>query len=189
MTMNMNRLGLFVLASAVACAGDQPLESNPSLPPSVASAVVARTYSTTFPLTENPISDGGQWINGGTVGLDWTNVSTTPGRAIGHQVGASYTDATALLTGAWSPDQRVTATVFAAGALNEECYSEVEMRLRSSISAHSNRGYEVGFKVSQSSVAYLIIVRWNGALGDFTYLANLHAAQYGVKNGDVVSAR
>ncbi len=153
-----------------------------------APTVGARTYSTTFPLTENPISDGGQWINGGTVGLDWTNVSTTPGRAIGHQVGASYTDATALLTGAWSPDQRVTATVFAAGALNEECYSEVEMRLRSSISAHSNRGYEVGFKVSQSSVAYLIIVRWNGALGDFTYLANLHAAQYGVKSGDVVSA-
>src|SRR5260221_2997308 len=50
------------------------------------------SYSTSFPLTENPISEGGRWVNGGLLGLDWTNVSTTPGLAIGHQVAASYTD-------------------------------------------------------------------------------------------------
>jgi hypothetical protein len=148
-----------------------------------------RTYSSLFPLTENPISDGGQWINGGTVGLDWTNVSTAGGQAIGHQVGASHTDATALLTGPWGANQQATARVFSVGTLNEACYSEVELRLRSSLAAHSNRGYEIGFKVSQSSQAYLIVVRWNGALGNFTVLLNRTGSQYGVKDGDIISAK
>jgi hypothetical protein len=39
----------------------------------------AHRYTTNFPLTENPISEGGRWINGGAVGLDWTNVSTKAG--------------------------------------------------------------------------------------------------------------
>jgi hypothetical protein len=147
-----------------------------------------RTYTTSFPLTENPVSQGGNWINGATVGLDWTNVSTTPGLAIGHQVGPSYTDATAILTGAWGPNQRATATVYSVSP-NDACSQEVELRLRSALSARVSRGYEISFKVSQSSAAYLIIVRWNGALGDFTYLFNQSGAQYGVKTGDVVSAR
>jgi hypothetical protein len=146
-----------------------------------------RVYTTGFPLTENPISEGGNWINGGAIGLDWTNVSTTPGLAIGHQVGASYTDATALLTGSWGPSQRVSASVH-SGPLNDACYQEVELRLRSAVSAHVNTGYEVSFKVSQSSAAYLIIVRWNGPLGNFTYLLNQSGAQFGVVTGDVVSA-
>src|ERR1700704_5961227 len=73
---------------------------------------MAGSYQTDFPATENPISEGGRWINGGLLGLDWTNVSTTPGLAIGHQVGANFTDATALLAGAWGPDQMATATVY-----------------------------------------------------------------------------
>ena len=32
------------------------------------------SYSTTFPLTENPISEGGSWTNGGATGLGWANV-------------------------------------------------------------------------------------------------------------------
>jgi hypothetical protein len=38
---------------------------------------------TNFPLTEDPISEGGNWIGGGTTGLDWNNVQTTPGFANG----------------------------------------------------------------------------------------------------------
>src|SRR5215813_11451279 len=41
------------------------------------------SYSTTFPLTENPISEGGSWTNGGATGLDWANVQTTPGLSFG----------------------------------------------------------------------------------------------------------
>ena len=42
---------------------------------------VAKTYTTNFPLMENPISEGGNWVNGQAVGLDWTDIRTTPGFA------------------------------------------------------------------------------------------------------------
>jgi hypothetical protein len=151
------------------------------------SGAAGRTYTTRFPLTENPISEGGLWINGGTTGLDWHDVSTTPGLAIGHQSGSSYTDGTALLTGAWGPIQSVEAVVHTVKQ-QDSCYQEVEMRLRSALSPHSCTGYEISFKMSKTSGAYLIIVRWNGKLGDFTYLQNLKGAQYGVSDGDIVKA-
>jgi len=149
---------------------------------------IAGTYTTNFPLTENLISEGHNWINGGTVGLDWTNVSTTPGLAIGHEGGyVSFTDATAILTGTWGPTQTVQATVYTVNQ-KDECYQEVELRLRSTLSAHSSTGYEISFKCSKSSHAYMAIVRWNGRLGNFTYLAQYRGAQYGVANGDTVKA-
>ena len=147
----------------------------------------SRTYSTRFPLTENPISEGSNWINGQTTGIDWHDVSTTPGLAIGHQSGKSYTDGTALLTGTWGPTQSVEATVHTVHP-NDACYQEVEMRLRSALSAHSCTGYEISFKASKTSSAYLIIVRWNGAVGDFTMLKQYNGAQYGVADGDTVKA-
>jgi hypothetical protein len=36
--------------------------------------------------------------------------------------------------------------------------------------------------------AYAEIVRWNGRLGDFTYLDRHNGTQFGVKSGDVVKA-
>jgi hypothetical protein len=146
------------------------------------------TYTTAFAATEWPLSEGGRWLNGRTEGRDWSDVSSTPGFAIGHQTGASYTDATALLKGRWGPNQRATATVFATTTLTEDCSSEVELRLRSTITRRRNRGYEVSFKVSQTDAAYLIIVRWNGALGDFSYLFKGMGVRYAIKNGDVISA-
>ena len=146
-----------------------------------------RVYTTNFPLTENPISEGGNWINGQAVGLDWHDVSTTPGLAIGHQSGSSYTDGTALLTGAWGPTQTVEAVVHTVNP-KESCYQEVEMRLRSNLTAHSCTGYEISFKATKSASAYLIIVRWNGPVGDFTYLKNSTGAQYGIAEGDTVKA-
>jgi hypothetical protein len=147
------------------------------------------SYTTNFPGVESPISEGGRWINGGTNGIDWTDVWSLGGKAIGREVGRTYTDGTALLTGTWGANQQATATVFSSGTVSGDCYPEVELRLRSAIAPHSIRGYEVGFKVTSASDAYLIIVRWNGPYGDFTYLLNAHAAQYGVKDGDVVSAK
>ena len=134
-----------------------------------------------------PISEGGNWLNGQTDGLDWHDMSTTPGLAIGHQSGTSYTDGTALLTGSWGPNQTVEAVVHAVNP-KDSCYQEVELRLRSTLTPHSCTGYEISFKATKTSGAYLIIVRWNGPLGDFTYLVNTMGAQYGVTEGDVVKA-
>jgi len=52
-------------------------------------------YITSFPLTENPISEGGKWINGLTTGLDWSDVRTVSGIAYNDQTkDAHYNDAT-----------------------------------------------------------------------------------------------
>ncbi len=81
----------------------------------LAAVAVAQTYTTHFPLTENPISEGGKWINGGVVGLDWTNVQTTPGFAFGTMPGTAgspgFADSWALLSGTWGPDQTAQATI------------------------------------------------------------------------------
>jgi len=149
---------------------------------------IARTYTTSFPRTENPISEGGNWINGKVVGLDWNNVSTTPGLAIGHQPGnVHYTDGTALLSGLWGSNQTVQATVY-VGTTYSDDFPEVEIRLRSSLLAHSCTGYEIAFKAFKDSSSYMAIARWNGPVGSFTVLTQLHGYQFGVANGDVVKA-
>ena len=73
---------------------------------------IAGTYATNFPLTENPTSEGGYWING----IDWADVATTPGRAFGTQTvnSPNYSDSTALLIGSWGPNQTAQGTVFIA---------------------------------------------------------------------------
>ena len=146
---------------------------------------IAATYTTNFSLIENPISEGGHWINGLTNGIAWFDVATTPRKAFGTQtgIGPNYADSTALLTGSWGPTQTVEATVFIA-ATNTTSFQEVELRLRSSLSAHSCTGYEVLFSVNPAN-RYCQIVRWNGPLGDFTLL---DARSVGVVNGDVVKA-
>lgn len=145
-------------------------------------------YTTSFPLGENPISESGSWECGRTVGLDWADVATTPGRAFGLESGITgYDDATALLTGTWGPNQTVQATVYTANQ-NDKLWEEVELRLRSSLSGHSATGYEILFKCSKTGKAYSDIVRWNGLLGSFTYLSHKDGAEYGVADGDVVKA-
>ena len=148
----------------------------------------AQTYSTSFVLTENPISENQRWVNGKDVGIDWANAATTTAVAIGRQSGAGgYDDATALLTGNWGADQSVEATVHTKNQ-NEGFYEEVELRLRSTLSPHINTGYEVNFRCLKTPRAYVQIVRWNGLVGDFTYLVDKSGAKYGVANGDVVRA-
>lgn len=149
--------------------------------------VAPRRYDTRFASNENPISENGAWINGGREGVDWTNVSIANGHAVGHQVAASYTDATALLRGAWPSNQLAEAVVFATHPL-ARCYQEVELRLRSAITSHRNTGYEIAYSAWRGPTAYVLIVRWNGRLGDFTYLVNARGARYGVSDGDTVRA-
>ena len=152
-----------------------------------APAVGAHTYTTNFPLTENPISEGGRWINGGTVGLDWGNVRTAGGLAYGANLPQTYADPTAILSGAWLSDQSVQGTVY-WGNPTLAAGPAVELHLRMTVGAHSITGYECTFGRS-STDTYLLIVRWNGALGNFTILLNTHhASNYAVVTGDVVKA-
>ena len=150
-------------------------------------------YTTSFSRTENPISEDGQWTNGQKDGLDWANVQMTPGFAFGTQAGGNrsvpvkYDDSTALLAGRWGPNQTAQATVHTVNQ-NGKIYEEVELRLRSTLSPHNATGYEIYFKCSKDPKAYCSIVRWNGALGSFTYLNIIYGSKYGVADGDVIKA-
>jgi len=154
----------------------------------LAAVAVAQTYTTNFPLTENPISEGGKWINAGVVGLDWNNIRTTPGFAFGTDPGTvPYADAWALLIGTWGPDQTAQATIKDQNP-NTNCYQEHELVLRGNLSAHSATGYEITVRATNDANSYLLIARWNGALGNFSILTFLSGSAYGVKTGDVFEA-
>jgi hypothetical protein len=60
----------------------------------------------------------------------------------------------------------------------------VEVILRWADSAHNARGYECNVAFDGS---YAQIVRWNGPVGDYTYLAN-GSVPGGIHDGDTVSA-
>ena len=153
-------------------------------------SVSATTYTTNFPNTENPIAEGGNWKNGAADGIDWTNCRTKPGLVFGTESGTGrnqYDDSTCILGGKWGPQQTVQATVFSQNQ-SDAYFQEVELRLHSTMSAHSSTGYEVLFRAYHPG-GYATIVRWNGALGKFTYLNQKASSNYkGIRTGDVVKA-
>lgn len=150
------------------------------------------SYTTSFGATEQPISEGGKWISGKAIGLDWTDVRTSVGLAYGTESGTgkgneAYDDSAALLTGAWRRDQTTEAEVHSINQ-NDDDFEEVELRLRSSLSSHNATGYEVLFRCSKTANAYASIVRWDGRQGMFTYLSQKKGSEFGVTDGDVIKA-
>ena len=91
------------------------------------------------------------------------------------------------MTGVWAPNQTAEAQVHIT-TQHDNIFEEVELRLRSTLVPHRATGYEVLFRCSKSPKAYAAIVRWNGALGDFTGLKSAAGAQFGVADGDTVKA-
>jgi hypothetical protein len=171
---------------------------------------VVRSYSTQFERDEDPLSEDGMWVQGQTDGIDWIDVMTRDGRVFGKvsrmtaaekraeqsDLGAGadegaaegdYDDPTAVLSGEWGRNQHAKATVFCQNPTNEY-FQEVELRLRSTITPNSCTGYEVFWRALKTDEGYAEIVRWNGAIGDFTSLEKRIGEEFGVKDGDVVEA-
>jgi hypothetical protein len=165
-------------------------------------ANVRHPYSTAFPLTENPISEGGNWVGGSTAGATfaslwargriwrggrlWGNVQTASGLAYGVSEPTDYGDPTAILTGKWGPAQTVTATVKINKTPAGRCCHEVELRLRTTISSKSITGYEAYCSVMPNN-PYCHIARWNGPNGSYWNFETGTSADY-VKEGDVMKA-
>jgi hypothetical protein len=169
----------FVLCFLTACSSNQAYRSY---------GRAQGTYNTTFPIAENSISEGGNWINGRDTGLDWANIQTVPGLSMGTQSGeVQYNDSTALVTGVWAPNQVAEAQVHSINQ-DDNIFEEVELHLRSTLGPHRATGYEIMFRCSKSPKAYAGIARWNGAYGDFTELKSATGAQFGVADGDTVRA-
>ena len=168
--------------------GEEPVEECfrglESLPAAEASPI----YSTAFDGDEDPLSEGGKWINDG---LDWTRIRKQGGIAYGTQTGTNqgahrYDDSYAHLSG-FPPDQEAWAQVQIAKP-DSSCHQELEILLRWTSSAHSTTGYECFARCLSDDSSYLQIVRWEGPLGKFTYLADKRGADYGLKNGDTLKA-
>jgi hypothetical protein len=169
-----------------------------------------RSYRTDFPLTENPISEQGAWLNGRKDGIDWIDVisgggyaygevsrmtvaerrieqgNLAPGDSASAPVG-DYDDPTAVLDGVWGRNQHGKATVYCLNP-TDEYFQEVQIRLRSSIRPHYCSGYEVFWRCLKEDEGYAEIVRWNGKVGDWISLARHVGVDYGVEHGDVVEA-
>jgi hypothetical protein len=145
------------------------------------------SYTTQFPLVESPISESGRWHH---TGLDWTNVDTSGGVALGTQaLGVTrsgpgrYNDSYAYLS-AFPADQQASAVVH-MGTIDPSCTHEVEILLRWADSANNARGYECNVAWDGS---YVEIVRWNGPVGDFTYLGVTGSVPGGIHDGDTLKA-
>jgi hypothetical protein len=165
-----------------------------------------RSYSTQFPLDEDPISEGGAWLNGRKDGIDWIDIVSKNGVAYGEvsRMGVperraeqgdivddapegDYDDPTAVLTGEWGPNQLAKAVVFSRNP-TDAYYQEVQIRLRHTMRPSFCSGYEVFFRCLKTEAAYAEIVRWNGTVGDWTSLQRHVGVQYGVEDGDEISA-
>ena len=125
------------------------------------------SYATSFPLTENPISEGGRWRHDDPL---QTPVKTIAGIAYGTQDGTGgFDDSDAFLSG-FGPNHRITTTLFLDPGLSGSHFREGEHLLRWSVGAlydpgggfgntHSY-GYEVSFAYDG---AYAHVGRFKGA--------------------------
>lgn len=150
-------------------------------------------FPTNFPLTENPISQSNKWLLGGVDGLDWHNQQTVTGKTFGtsfaHDGGISdYDDNLAVLKTSYrtyANNQFAEGITYRAGGYAPTINHETELLLRFALTAHSATGYEILWSYD----GWIVIVRWNGALGDYTELESTGAPIAGdAADGDVIRA-
>jgi hypothetical protein len=122
------------------------------------------SYSTNFPLTENPISENGAWFS---PNANWTRPRTSSGIAYGTQTGSSappFDDSIACMANpAWLayPNHWCSGVVHRdVGALSQE----IELFVRCDFTNTNARGYEIDIKEGGA----FHFIRWNGAPDDFT---------------------
>jgi hypothetical protein len=148
----------------------------------------SQTCSTRFEGIESPLSEGGRWTNNG---VDWTQIRKKDGIACGTQTGTNtgiykFNDSYAHLSG-FPPDQEAWGEARIARP-NAACIQELEILLRFTSVPHRTTGYECFARCLNSTSSYVQIVRWDGPLGKFTYLADKRGTNYGLNNGDIIRA-
>lgn len=155
--------------------------------------VTRSSFATAFPLTENPISEGGNWRHQTAW---WTSVQTNGAGAFGTMpaTGGLFNDSYAYLLG-FPQNVSVSAVVSRSGSAGNN--QEIEFHFRMSDTAESTvgagddtcRSYEITYSLNGN---YSGIVRWNGGHliaegnGFDTLLAGPTYSP--LADGDVVSA-
>jgi hypothetical protein len=144
-------------------------------------------YTTNFPLTENPISEGNVWRNNSTgVIANMTKVRTLSGRAVGTMASSGTWDSYALLAGNWSPDQTISGTLYVDPSLSFAGALEVELPLRGS----DNLGYPILYECTyELNGDYYIIAKWGNTSTFYTVLKSGVPGTGRVQTGDVFTSR
>lgn len=149
-----------------------------------------RVYTTGFDVAENPLSESGAWLLGQREGVDWADVRTIGGNAIGKNRTPNYSDPTAILAGTWAADQEVEAVVFRTGTGTAR--REIELRLRATLTPNYCRNYEVIFRAYNAS-PNLQIVKWPGpratSSSQFVFLYGSPSTANIIADGDTIKAR
>jgi hypothetical protein len=145
----------------------------------------SKTYTTTFDATENPLSEGGVWVNTSTF---WGKFQTVGGSAFGTQYSPTdYDDNLMILQGyGFGPNQRVTVVVDLddAAAAGWSFAHEVEIHLRGYFSGNTYRGYEMMKGLGYSAN----VGRWNGATNSVDIIETYNTGGTPLANGDVLVA-
>jgi hypothetical protein len=153
-------------------------------------------YSTTFPIAEGRLSEGASWVEADTAGAGcdhhpcWGNMQSIPGEAFGVSEPTRFGDPTAILTGTWGPDQTAEGTVVVSSAQPwRGCCHELELRLRTTISANAITGYEVYCSLIWTN-PYCHIASWGGPNGSYVNLDEClgHTPAVYLKDGDTLKA-
>lgn len=150
-------------------------------------AIPPTAYATTFPLVQNPISEGGAWRS--TQDPNQTAVRTAVGEAFGTNVAAAglFDDSQAFLP-AFLGGVRIRGTVFKGGATNQR-FEEIELlgnfrddypTRSTSFGDTTSNGYE--WNVAWDG-AYQNVGRWKGAAIDST------APDFVPASGDIMEMR
>jgi len=148
----------------------------------------SQMYTTHFEGAENPLSEGGRWTNNS---VDWTTIRKKDHLAYGTQSGTNtgaykFDDSFAHLSG-FPPDQEAWGQAHIAKP-DSSCNQEIEILLRWTSSPHRTTGYECFARCLNGTSSYVQIVRWDGPVGKFTYLADKRGTNYGLNNGDILKA-
>lgn len=157
-------------------------------------------FITSFPLTENPMSQGSIWVQGAVDGTDWNNVKTTGGQAVGVADITSitspdrYRDDIAHLKKTFidfADDQYVEGVVYIEPGYVVTGSHEVELLLRFEITNGNARGYEIiyGWTSFGGGQGYMAVVRWEGGVGVYSPIYDPGFGSFPPPvNGDVIRA-
>lgn len=152
----------------------------------------ADPYTTSWPATENPISQGGGiWTQGGTTGLDWQDIQSeagSPGTVYSTATagdGAHFNDCVGLIQGRFNPVRHYIRAIYRRDAgYTPPNGQEVELLLGGTIIANSIKLYELDILFGGPDLA-----RWNGPIDSFADMkANITSGGVGgpLSDGDDV---
>lgn len=124
------------------------------------------SYATSFPASQTPVSEGGNWIMPVPSQFNTGMNSIAGVGAYGDAASSGFNDSVATLVGThYGPTQVFSAVVSIKGA-----YGAAEVELHARTTFDSSNLYLYEFDIIPAATR-IDLVRWNGIQGDVTFMA------------------